>query len=218
LDPQVDFGGFGPLIDRVAGAPLSADLTIEAQPRTADGSLSDKQIYRYRLYRDGSGRTSIILRGPASESVPVQIDDPPSQTLIMFDSARRTAARIAPWGSGYGRPNPLREFRGKYSSKGERLGPVEINGIECVRSRGTQTVTERPDGGPDVRAVTETCRSEALRLVLETTTSNPSGDAHVTVTNIQRGEPPPEVFQVPPGYTVVDVPVPGAPPPPPLAR
>ena len=215
----MEFGGFGWLLQSLVGAPLSADLIIEERPRSPDGSLSDKQTFEYRLYRDGRGRTSIISQESAKEPTPVQIFDPPGQTVLLFDATARRVYQLASSGvSAY--VNPLRDMRGKYSSKREGPARAEINGIECMRVRSADTLTDRPDGGPDVQAVTETCRSPALGLILEHTSTLPSGEAHVTVTNIQRAEPPPEVFAVPPGYTIVDVTVPGLqpPPPPPPAR
>lgn len=208
--PHVEFGGLERLVKPITGKPLSADITVETQPRSPDGSLAGKETAHYRVYRDGSGRTSIVSQEPRQSPAPVNIVDPPGHTLSLFDWAARTEYRITWQGdepAQAGGTNPLHDFQGSFKTERERLGPEKVNGIDCLRYRNTFTVVARPDGAPDVRATDEGCRSEDLGLLMDVKTEGPSGVGRVTVTNIQRGEPPREVFERPQGFTPVEVPL-----------
>lgn len=109
--------------------------------------------------------------------------------------------------------NPLKPFAGNQHFRSEELGRATVNGIECARSRLTITVENQPT----LRYVVESCLSQTLGLLMESTSSGPEGEAHLIVDRIQHGEPPSEVFSPPANYTITDVPFPqdGTPPSPP---
>jgi hypothetical protein len=206
----VDFGGLERLVKPITGKPLSADITVETERRLQDGSLAGKEIAHYWAYRDGIGRTAIVSQNPGQPRAPVFIIDPPGHAWSNFDAAARTEYRITWQGdepAQAGGGNPLRGLKGSFKTKVERLGPEKVNGIDCLRYRTTFTVVARPDGAPDVRATDEGRRSEDLGLLMDVKTEGPSGMGRVTVTNIQRGEPPREVFERPEGFATVEVPL-----------
>jgi hypothetical protein len=203
----VEFGGLERLVKPITGKPLSADITVESEPRLPDGSLAGKEIAHYRAYRDGSGRTAIVSQEPGQRPAPVSITDPPGHAWSVFDAAARTEYRVTWQGdepAQAGGTNPLHGLQGSFKTDKERLGPEKVNGIDCLRYRDTFTVVARPDGAPDVRATDEGCQSQELGLLMDVKTEGPSGVGRVIVTNIQRGEPPREVFERPQGFTTVE--------------
>ena len=208
--PHVDFGGLERLVKPITGKPLSADLTDETEPRLPDASLAGKGTAHYRAYRDGRGRVAIVSQEPGQSPAPVSIIDPPGRVWSDFDAAARTEYRITWQGdepAQAGGDNPLRSRQGRFKADRERLGSEKVNGTDCERYRITFSVVARPDGGPDLRAVDEGCRSEDLGLLIDVKTEGPSGVGRVTVTNIHRGEPPREVFERPEGFATVEVPL-----------
>jgi hypothetical protein len=93
--------------------------------------------------------------------------------------------------------------------KTESLGTKTIEGITAT---GTKTTSIIPSGtiGNDKELVIsrETWYSPDLRLVIQSTQTDPRfGTTTYTLTNIQRSEPDPTLFQVPAGYKVEKVPV-----------
>lgn len=67
----------------------------------------------------------------------------------------------------------------------------------------------------EVRHVNEVCRSETLGLAVDTVSSGPEGDTHLTLDYGQRGEPPSEAFTPPANYAIADIYVPADTQPPP---
>jgi hypothetical protein len=82
-----------------------------------------------------------------------------------------------------------------------------LEGIEVHGYRRTTTVPGKLTGtGRAVVVTDEYWYSEELRLnVLEKHSDARTGDLTVTVTELKLNEPPAELFEVPPGYKVVDV-------------
>ena len=94
-------------------------------------------------------------------------------------------------------------------AKTASLGSKTIEGIPVT---GTKTTTTIPAGaiGNDRDLVTtrETWYSADLKLVIQSTQTDPRfGETTYSLTNIQRSEPDPAIFQVPAGYTIDKLPV-----------
>lgn len=95
-------------------------------------------------------------------------------------------------------------------TKTESLGSKTIEGIQVD---GTRTTTKIPAGAigndRDIVITRETWYSPDLKLVLLSTQNDPRfGQTTYSLTNIQRSEPDPaSLFQVPPGYKIVKIPV-----------
>lgn len=94
-------------------------------------------------------------------------------------------------------------------AKTESLGSKTIDGIPVT---GTKTTTTIPAGAigndKDLVITRETWYSADLKLVIESTQSDPRfGETSYTLTNMQRSEPDPALFQVPSGYRIDKVPV-----------
>ena len=79
-----------------------------------------------------------------------------------------------------------------------------IQRLECTGTRKTTTIpagkigNERP-----IAIVTETWYASAIEAMVSSTTSDPRfGQTIYTLRNVSLAEPPPERFELPPGYTV----------------
>ncbi len=95
------------------------------------------------------------------------------------------------------------------NAKTEQLGAKTIEGISVT---GTKTTTTIPAGtignDKDLVITHETWYSPDLKLVIESTQTDPRfGETTYSLTNIQRSEADPTLFQVPAGYQVEKVPV-----------
>ena len=139
------------------------------------------------------------------------------------DALPRTAIHAAlvgpPWlGGGVGSgeaPLPvattLRMRASEEKVEREQLGGKTIAGVYAEGIRITRTIPEGAEGNdrPMIR-VDETWRSPELKITLLSINSDPrTGTRTTEVTELDRAEPDPAVFQVPEGYTVKDQTMPG---------
>jgi hypothetical protein len=94
-------------------------------------------------------------------------------------------------------------------AKTESLGNKSIEGVPATGTRETKTIPVGAIGNDKDLAITrETWYSPDLKLVLQSTQTDPRfGETTYSLTNIQRNEPDPSLFQVPAGYKVEKVPV-----------
>jgi hypothetical protein len=91
----------------------------------------------------------------------------------------------------------------------EQLGSRTISGVSTV---GTRTKTVIPAGtignNSDITIVRETWFSPELRIVMESTQTDPRfGQTTYSITSLDQTDPDESLFQVPPGYTVRTEPV-----------
>lgn len=93
--------------------------------------------------------------------------------------------------------------------KSEALGSKTIDGIPVTGTKITSTIAAGAIGNDKDLVITrETWHSADLRLVIQSTQSDPRfGETTYSLTNIQRSEPDPTLFQVPAGYTIDKPPV-----------
>jgi hypothetical protein len=86
--------------------------------------------------------------------------------------------------------------------KTETLAPMDIEGL---RAEGTRTTMTLPAGAVGnilpIEVVSERWYSPQLRIVLLTRRTDPRfGETVYRLTNIDRSEPPPDLFRVPTGF------------------
>jgi hypothetical protein len=93
--------------------------------------------------------------------------------------------------------------------KTESLGTKTIDGIAVTGTKTTNTIPAGTIGNDKDLVITrETWYSPDLKLVIQSTQSDPRfGETTYSLTNTQRSEPDPSLFQVPAGYKVKKVPV-----------
>src|ERR1700758_62832 len=88
--------------------------------------------------------------------------------------------------------------------KTESLGDKDIDGIPVTGTKTTNTIPAGTIGNDrDLVVTRETWYSPDLKLVLQSTQTDPRfGETTYSLTDVQRSEPDPALFQVPAGYTV----------------
>ena len=86
--------------------------------------------------------------------------------------------------------------------KTESLGTKTIEGIPVTGTRTTNTIPAGTIGNDrDLLLTRETWYSSDLKLVLESRQFDPRfGETTYSLTNLQRSEPDPSLFQIPAGY------------------
>lgn len=96
--------------------------------------------------------------------------------------------------------------------KFEDLGTQTINGVLARGQRTTRIIPEGAEGNDQPIAVTtETWNSRELRMIVLSIMDDPrSGNTRMEMTDIDRNEPDPALFQAPQGYEVREI-TPGQP-------
>jgi hypothetical protein len=118
-----------------------------------------------------------------------------------------------PASTGDGKPETIGSIGAGTSDKriktrfvSENLGHKEIDGLDAYGTR--QTITPLEDGGPNAlpETTTELWKSRDLNLKLLQVTSGPKyGSERLELSDLQRGDPDPALFEPPKGYKVESV-------------
>ena len=197
----------------VKGAPFAADTSSDFTQVLADGN----KIHRTdsaRIYRDSQGRTrrepSLNTLGSAAPgaSVPqlVFINDPVAGVNYVLNLSDRTATKtvLPPAAAAASRGMAPRQRPPADNVKTESLGRQTISGVFADGTRTTLTIPAGQIGNSQpLQIVTERWYSPDLQIVVLTKRSDPrSGDSISQVTNINRSEPSPTLFEVPPEFQV----------------
>lgn len=213
-------GSFGG-IRGVQGVPFSADVTTETTRILADGNRIHNEMHD-KIYRDSEGRTrnenSLLLPNGETRQI-VLIHDPIQHQTIHLDTQRKTADvfRLQAPSSNSQMPLPqikpstlptftshLETMHTEGTSHHEKLGTMYIEGILAEGVKVTRTTPAGLVGNDQPIVVTsETWSSPELKEILLNKTEDPQNGENIRkLSNIQRGEPDPSLFQVPPGFTV----------------
>jgi hypothetical protein len=227
----------------VADAPFSADATTTVTQILGDGTRIE-QTTNARFYRDRAGRVrreqTIIGLGALNAGGNMQtitVDpDPGDGTAYTLDPATRTARRVpririplaGNMTMAYGTASNTILVTGR--TGGPPLGgtggssPTEAmlgaRQFEGVRALGRKTTTVIPTGqiGNDrpIEITDERWESPELRMLVYSRNSDPrTGVVEYRLTNINRAEPPADLFTIPSDYTVNQPPLPPPAPAPP---
>jgi hypothetical protein len=210
------FGG-GIFVTPVPGAPFSAVAVQEMKQTLRDGSLFQRKTQAL-IARDSAGRirnerrevlAANSTREPALLSV--HLYDPETQlntflnpfTHLARQQTLSRASNIAPPGNWAQQPKT--SFGSNVRL--EDLGAGVLDGIEVHGYRRTITLSGDSTGtGKPVALVDEYWYSEELRVNLLSKHSDPrTGNLTMSVTNLNRTEPDPNLFEIPQGYKVVDL-------------
>jgi hypothetical protein len=106
---------------------------------------------------------------------------------------------------------PAMSFSTRMDSKSASRADLGLQTVEGVPAQGTR-VTRTIEAGQmgnslPIVITTETWFSPDLKVLVSSKSSDPRiGDTTYKLTNIQRSEPDPSLFQVPPDYTIRDQP------------
>lgn len=215
-------GGGGNVTAGLKGVPFSAETVTEISRVLQDGNHIN-QTMRGKIFRDSEGRTrreSSMMMFEAQESQRVTIQDPVQQVLIFFSTRGDKTATVHHMKAGFRsvsppQPPPKADPKTKASTEQhpcpvlpepEQLGTKVIEGFTVVGTRRTHTIDAGKIGNEKpIVTVTESWYSDELHEVLLSETDDPQSGHHtMKVVNIQRMEPDPTLFQVPPDYGVKD--------------
>ncbi len=201
----------------VTGAPYSAVETVTESQVLPDGNTI-QHTRTSNVSRDSQGRVRIetteLRHGPnAQNGTPVthiMISDPVAHVMREIDPQSKTVHEMTmhgpPSGQGRGaRPQFNRQARtADPNTKDEDLGTQVVSGESATGKRITHTVPAGSEGNARaMQSVRETWMSPDLKVPVMTKVTDPRRGTVVTqLTNINRAEPDPTLFQAPAGYTV----------------
>jgi hypothetical protein len=212
-------GGPGP-VATVTGAPYSAVEVRTSQQVLAAGNVIERQE-QTTVYRDSQGRVrrETTRTGPDGQTrTRVSISDPVAGVVHELDAKNKTAftrpARFPsqPPSAGASRPRPQgaggRSAEAQANVKRETLAAQSMHGMMASGSRVTRTIPAGAIGNSQaIETVHEVWMADDLKVPLMTKMSDPRmGTATTELTNINRGQPDPALFQIPSDYTVKEGP------------
>lgn len=207
----------------VKGAPYSAQAVTEFTQTLADGN-SIHRTNTASIVRDSEGRTrreqtlnSIGSIGASTSALKSTIiHDPVAGVTYMLDPSSHTARMTqVPQRSGQGMQlhapqgtelQATKRVRVRPNAKTEDLGTEVMEGLSVQGKRTTRTIPAGEIGNDNpLQIVSESWYSPELQTVVMSKTSDPrSGTTVYKLTNVNRAEPDPALFQVPSDYTVTE--------------
>ena len=199
----------------VTGAPYSGQVTTEHKQTLADGNQIDTTNTAV-VSRDGQGRTyreeTLPAIGPytASGNPPkaIFIDDPVAGVAYVLDPVHKTARKfmLPPPRPGNNDAVPFQRGGSSPNTTTTSLGSKTMEGVLAQGTQFTRTIPAgRIGNAQPIQIVTTRWFSSELSINVRTETSDPShGQTTTSLTNLNRSEPDPSLFQVPSGYTVLE--------------
>jgi hypothetical protein len=210
LSPFVLAQTRGVFVTPIPNAPLMAVVNTQSSRILKDGTILDQKTLS-AIARDRQGRIFNERRPliPASETA-----TPPILTIHIYDPQTRTNTFINPrnqeaWQSTLNRPpSAAPPLAGSLAAnpyvKEENLGARTMEGVQVHGTRDTQTIPAEANGGKEVTVVDEYWYSEDLRLNMLSVHKDPrSGEQTTTVTQVDRSDPDPAIFEIPSGYKLI---------------
>jgi hypothetical protein len=152
--------------------------------------------YRYTLDTQGKVAHRVAIAPPPA--IPLQ------QRKAMADAtARQGTSQPAPRGGLVGSFSTIPR---RIVSQSESLGTKLIDGIPVQGTKWTHTIPAGEQGNDrPISTVTESWTSPDLKEMIESSSSDPrNGESVTRLTNIDRNNPDPSLFQVPADYEIVD--------------
>lgn len=216
----------------VTGAPYTADVVTESTQTLADGSHI-RQSTTSHVSRDSEGRTRLeqslsglsAIAGSANLPHVVFIHDPVAGVSYAMNADTKSATRtpmpqrMMRGGSGGGNGQMrgqamMGRGRGMFGGRGanaqnvktESLGRQTIEGVAADGTRTTLTIPAGQMGNEEpIQIVNERWYSQDLQAVVLSKRSDPrTGETVTRLSNVNRSEPSPTLFQVPVDYKVTD--------------
>jgi len=205
----------------VADAPFSADAITTVTQILGDGTRIE-QTTSARFFRDRAGRVrreqtilGLALNGSNVQTITID-PDPGAGTAYTLDSTTHVAYRVPRMAfvngntlfrinTGTivlnGRPAEPPAARGAAE---ESLGTRQFDGVKAVGRKRTSVIPTGQIGNDRPIEITdERWESPELRMLVYSRNSDPrTGVVEYRLTNINRSEPPADLFVIPPDYTV----------------
>lgn len=201
----------------MARQPYSAD-TITITDRTlADGNHIHRETHG-KIYRDSQGRTRSETEMPVPPGgepfTIITINDPVQRVLIRLDKRVQTAQlthlpdpqKLATERAPMLAANKAAGRVVAVENKNEDLGTQDIEGVLAHGTRMTRTIPPGAEGNDQpIIVVSEHWMAQDLGATVLTKNTDPrNGSSEHRLSNIQRGEPDPALFQIPADYKVTD--------------
>jgi hypothetical protein len=234
----LDFiAGDAPVGPIVPGAPYSGEGVTTVTQTLGDGTRIERTV-KAHFYRDSEGRMrreqTILGLGALGESQSITIVDPVARVMYALDPATRQGRRSAlpqgrgQWGPGPAPgseagvappppppPPPAGARRGAPPPAGlpnapEPLGTRQVDGLAAVGTKRTEVIPAGTIGNDrPIEIVDERWVSPELKVLLMSKHHDPrTGDVEYRLTNVNRSEPPRELFAPPADYTITFAPPP----------
>jgi hypothetical protein len=203
-------------IATVVGAPYSAvEVKTSQQVLAADNSIQRQE--QTNVYRDSQGRIRRETTSTGPDGQPeahVTISDPVASVVYELDAKNKAAfsrpARfLTPLQTAaadrqrmMAASQPTAETDA--SVKRETLAAQSMHGIMATGTRVTRTIPAGTIGNAQpLEVVRETWMSDELKVPLMIKVSDPrTGTTVIELTNVNRSQPDPSLFQVPSDYKV----------------
>lgn len=225
---SVGFPGAPMPASAVTGMPYSGVREFEHSQTLADGTHVSQKNELQKIWRDADGRTRTErLMGPPGHTADmptiIEITDSVAGYRYTLDQQRKIAHRvpIAPQphlplprptttasSDATGKTGMIftRQARAPRKMQRESLGTKTIEGILVEGHRTIMTIPAGEVGNDrPISNVSESWFSPELNDNIELTSSDPrTGQTTTRLTNIDRNNPDPTLFQVPADYEVVD--------------
>ena len=201
------------LVATVTGAPYSAVEVRTSQQVLAAGGVIQR-TEQTNVFRDSQGRVrrETTRTGPDGQThARVTISDPVAGVVQELDAKNKTAftrpARFPSHAQTAGTPTRP-AAQADANVKRETLAAQTMNGIIASGTRVTRTIPAGTIGNSQaIATVRETWMSDDLKVPLMTKVSDPrTGTSTAELTNINRSQPDPTLFQIPADYTVKKAP------------
>lgn len=214
------------------GLPFSADVIEENDRFLADGNHIHFEVHG-KFFRDSEGRIRTETEAPVfnSDSKPfvhINITDLVEGRIIFLDAEHKTAtvthlrqpashaslrpalpAEKNPKDQTVSAVNPIRRSTpATRDLSPEDLGTTQIEGFTVIGTRSTHIMEAGVMGNDKpIATTTERWFSTDLKMDLVNITESPDSGKHVRkLVNIRAGEPDPLLFQVPPDFTIKEMP------------
>jgi hypothetical protein len=196
----------------VTGAPYSADVNRTVVQTLVDGNIIQHSTTGH-VARDAQGRTysqETFTGGFLGQNGPINIvflSDPVAGYAYVLNPAKKVAMRrvfkqpkFAENGPSQRPPSP--------DIVSSDLGTQIVNGVNAQGKSVTHTIPAGAMGNAlPIVSTSETWYSPDLQVAVSSKRNDPRvGQSTYALTNIQRTAPSPALFQLPPDYTVKDVP------------
>ena len=168
-----------------------------------------------RTYRENRSEVAPGAEGEAAGFVFVNVNDPVNRVNISWNSRSKEAMvnhfpepreiqRVEAPPVSANLPSMPTVRTGMPKPEVEDLGMKTINGVEAKGTRTTRVIPAGREGNDQpLTVIHETWFSTALGIPVMSINDDPRvGTSTMELTDIERGEPDPALFQVPQGYTV----------------
>jgi hypothetical protein len=198
----------------ITGEPYSLTSKTTDTKKFTDGTWHTT-VHEERRMRDSEGRERSEFLDASGRPIVISITDPVARTIAslqpFFKSATVTHVPL---------PSPEQEARAEgFRAKAAEyralhppspdaespLPPQTIAGVYAEGKRHTTVLTAKMAGDQAVRVLEQTWTAPDLKIPLARTSDDPRGEKiAMTVITLQRANPDPALFQIPPDYKLVE--------------